>query len=366
MTRRPLAKGGALVAAGLIGAAASLSLSGVAQPTPTATTAARASTATVVRTDLVTTELTAATLGYSSSPPVVNQLAGIYTALATSTSTVGRGGVLYRVDNEPVVLMIGTVPAWRPFTIGMSDGPDVSELEANLIALGDAGGLFSAPTEHFSDLTTAAIERWQAQVGYPADGTVALGQIAFLPGPVLIGAPNVVVGQGAAPQQQPLAVSTTSREVDIPLSPESPPVTVGETVAIVLPTNASTGGTVTAIEPPPPGTSGGQGSSSSDAGSGGQPQVSAIAVVTPVDPTATGTSDNVAVQVSLTTEDARGALAVPISALLALSEGGYAVEVVEPSGVHHLVAVTTGVFTSTQVQVGGPGLDVGTRVVVAQ
>jgi hypothetical protein len=366
VTRRRLVIGGAVVAVGLVGVAITLSVSSAAQPATAASSMPRPSTATVVRTDLVTTQLTAATLGYGTSPPVVNQLQGIYTALAAPASTVSRGDVLYRVDNEPVILMVGTVPAWRPFTAAMTDGPDVFELEANLIALGDAGGLFTAPSSHFSSLTAAAIERWQSRVGYASDGSIGLGQIVFLPGPVLVGAPSVVVGQGATPQQEPFAVSTTAREVDMPLNPESPPVTVGETVSVVLPTNATTDGTVTAIEPPPPGTSGGQGSSSSDSGNSDQPQVSAIAVVTPNDPSATGTTDGVAVQVSLTTQDARNVLAVPISALLALAEGGYAVEAVQPSGVHRLLAVTTGVFTGTQVQVSGEGIDAGTRVVVAQ
>ena len=69
---------------------------------------------------------------------------------------------------------------------------------------------------------------------------------------------------------------------------------------------------------------------------------------------------------SLTTQSAAGVLAAPISALLALAGGGYAVEVVGPGGTHHLVGVTTGIFTGSQVQVSGQGIEAGTRVVVAQ
>jgi hypothetical protein len=349
-----------------VGAIVTFSVSDASRAAPQSTAQPRVSSATVTRTDLVTTQLTAATLVHGASPPVVNQLQGIYTALPPLSSTVMRGGVLYRVDDEPVVLMQGTIPVWRPFQAGMSDGADVSELEANLIALGDAAGLFSLPSAQFSGLTTDAVERWQAHVGYPVDGVVPLGQIVFLPGPVIVGAADVVIGQQAQPQQQPFAVSTTAREVAVPLSSQSPPVTVGEAVSIVLPTNATTEGTVTSIDPPPPSGSANQGSSSGTGNGGEQPSVSAVAVVTPRDPSATGTTDGVAAQVSLTTEDARGVLAVPISALLALAEGGYGVEVVQPSGAHRLVPVTTGVFTSTEVQVSGPGIDAGTKVVVAQ
>ena len=59
-------------------------------------------------------------------------------------------------------------------------------------------------------------------------------------------------------------------------------------------------------------------------------------------------------------------LAVPVAALLALAGGGYGVEVVEPSGHHRLVGVTTGVFAGGKVQVLGRGLEPGTKVAVAQ
>ena len=350
----------ALMGAALFGAAATLSLSGVAQSSP-APAGPRLSTATVVRTDLVTTALTAGTLGYGDSPPVVNERTGIYTALGAPGSTVGRGGVLYRVDDEPAVLMLGTLPAWRAFGPGMADGPDVAQLEANLIALGDAAGLFSTASDHFGDPAAAAVERWQESLGYPPDGTVPLGEVVFLPGPVRVGAAQVALGQPAAPGQQPFDVTTTGRQVTVPLSPESPAVSVGEAVSVVLPSSATVPGTVAAVGPPPPSSS----SSSSDGGGGGQAPVSAVAVVTPDSLAATGAGDDVAVQVSLTTAEASGVLAAPISALLALAEGGYALEVVGPGGAHHLVGVTTGVFTASEVQVSGPGLAPGTRVVCA-
>ena len=81
---------------------------------------------------------------------------------------------------------------------------------------------------------------------------------------------------------------------------------------------------------------------------------------------ATGTGVNVQVQVSLAVQSARDVLAVPVSALLALAGGGYGLEVVGPSGAHRLVGVTAGLFASGQVQVSGPGITAGTRVVVAQ
>ena len=88
--------------------------------------------------------------------------------------------------------------------------------------------------------------------------------------------------------------------------------------------------------------------------------------MTPTDPQATGTLDNVAVQVALTVQSVHDVLAAPIAALLALSGGGYGVEIVEPSGPHHLVGVRTGIFAGGNVEVAGRGVTAGTQVVVAQ
>jgi hypothetical protein len=105
---------------------------------------------------------------------------------------------------------------------------------------------------------------------------------------------------------------------------------------------------------------------SSADGGGRAPTVATVATVTPDDGWVTGTAAEVGVQISLTVHAANGVLATPISSLLALAGGGYGVEVVTPSGAHHLVAVTTGAFSGSQVQVSGRGIAAGTKVVVAQ
>jgi multidrug efflux pump subunit AcrA (membrane-fusion protein) len=84
------------------------------------------------------------------------------------------------------------------------------------------------------------------------------------------------------------------------------------------------------------------------------------------DPRAAGTLDQAPVTVYVTTASARNALAVPVSALLAQSSGGYDVEVVGAGGTRDYVPVTPGLFddSSGMVQVTGP-LTPGQRVVVA-
>jgi hypothetical protein len=355
----------ALVGAVGAGAVAAVALRGDTAPAVVARPPSM-STATIVRTNLDSTALTGGTLGYAPINPVVNQLSGTYTQLAPAGTSVPAGGTLYRVDDQPVALMAGTTPAWRGFAPGMTNGPDVFELETNLIALGHAHGLLDTPSDQFTVATTDAVERWQAATGQPATGLVALGQVVFLPAPLLVGAPTVTVGQRAAPGDQPFAVSSAQRTVTVPLDPNAPPATVGEAVTILLADGTHNPGTVTAIGPAPPSGDGNGNSGSNGGGSGSSPTAATQATVTPSDPAVTGTGMGVAVQVSLTVQSARHVLAAPISALLALAEGGYGVEVVGPSGTHHLIGVTTGLFTSTLVQVSGAGIHDGTKVVVAQ
>ena len=332
-----------LAAAALAGAVTAVAVQG-GQAAPAAPAPPRLATAAVVRTNLVTTTLTGGTLGYAPTRPMVNLVTGIYTWLPRPGARVRAGGVLYRVDDTPVVLMAGAVPAWRPFGIGMTDGPDVRQLQAGLIAGHFAGGLFTTPTGHYDLATADAVERWQTARGLTVTGSIPLGQVVFLPTAILVGAMNVAAGEAAAAGQRPYQVTTSQRTVTVPLNPTLPPAAVGEAVSIVLPSQATVPGTITAV--------------SALSSTSGQ------LTVTPSG--ATGMGTNVQVQVSLAVQSARDVLAVPVSALLALAGGGYGLEVVTPSGAHRLTGVTAGLFASGQVQVAGPGITAGTRVVVAQ
>lgn len=356
---RWLATSGGLAGAAAAGAVAMVAVTGGAAA-PAAPVAPPVTTARVTRTNLVTTVLTEGTLGYAATRPVVNQLTGTYTQIPRPGRRIGAGGILYAVDNLPVVLMTGKIPAWRPMGAGISAGPDVTELERNLIALGHASGLLASPGDVWTTATTVAVERWQLAAGLPVTGQVGLGQVLFLPGPVRTGAPVVAAGDPAAPGQVPYQATTDHRVVMVPLNPLSAPrVTLGERVAVILPSGVTAPGKITGIGPPAP-------SASGTAGAPGSSAASTVLTVIPAHPRRTGTGSGVPVQVSLTTHVASGVLAVPVSALLALSGGGYGLEVVEPSGAHRLVGVRTGVFAGSLVQVSGPQIAPGTTVVVAQ
>jgi peptidoglycan hydrolase-like protein with peptidoglycan-binding domain len=365
---RRLAMVAGLAAAAVAGAVVTVTVIGGA-PAPAAPAVPPVATVRVARTTLVTTVLTEGTLGYASTSPVVNQLAGTFTQIPRPGRRIAAGGTLFRVDDLPVVLMTGRVPAWRPMLPGIT-GPDVRELERNLIGLGYATGLFSAPGSAFTAATSLAVERWQQAAGLPVNGEIELGRVLFLPGPVLAGAAEVAPGDPAAPGAAPYQVTTATRVVTVPLDPANAPrVTLGERVRIILPSGAVTPGTVSAMGPPSPSPSSNPATPpSADPAAGGSqaPAATTVLTVAPLHPWRTGRGAGVPVQVSLTTQSAAGVLAVPVSALLALQGGGYALEVVGQSGAHRLVAVRTGIFAGSQVQVTGTGITVGTRVVVAQ
>jgi peptidoglycan hydrolase-like protein with peptidoglycan-binding domain len=279
-----------------------------------------------------------------------------YTELPPVGAIVRRGGVLYEISGDPVVLLYGPVAPWRAFVPGMSRGRDVAELNRNLEAL----GLAAPGGDEYIASTVAAVKRFQAAHGLPATGSLLLGSVVFAPGPIRVTAVTPTVG--AAVQPGPVLTTTsTAREVTIALDAgQQTDVAVGDPVTITLPDNSTTPGRVTyvgTVATTPP---------SSDQGGGGATSPPTIEVdVTPIDPAATGRLDQAPVNVSITTGRVRGVLVVPVNALLALASGGYAVEVVGADGVHHLVAVQTGLFDDADgyVQVTGSGLAAGQRVV---
>lgn len=325
-----------MIGAAALGAAIVFAFGGqVAGPARPATPAV--SVATLIRTNLSTSVLTAGTLEYTPARPVIDQLGGTYTWLPPQGARLRAGDVLYRVDDVPAVLMVGPTPAWRVFALGMTAGPDVLELQRNLIALGFGGEL----SGRYDWATVLSVERWQAALGETVTGQVPLGQVVFEPSGVRVGALAAQPGDAATPGQAPFTATSTGRSVSVPLNPNLPATWGGERVRIVLPSGVEARGRIAAIGP-------------------------ATLTVAPLGALRGVGGVVVAVQVSLTTTSAHSVLAAPVSALLALADGGYAVELVRRSGTHRLVAVRTGLFAGAEVQISGAGLRAGTRVVVAQ
>ena len=82
------------------------------------------------------------------------------------------------------------------------------------------------------------------------------------------------------------------------------------------------------------------------------------------DPSLAGDLDEAPVEVLVVSDSVEGVMAVPVTALLALSEGGYAVEVGLADGSTALVAVEPGFFADGLVEVTSEQLQVGALVVI--
>jgi peptidoglycan hydrolase-like protein with peptidoglycan-binding domain len=336
-------------------------------------------TAAVVRTSLSTTTQVAGTLGYAGSFQVTNELSGsALTALPPLGRVVRRGQGLYEVDGTRVPLFYGARPMWRPVQAGITPGRDVYQLDQNLIALGYTDYGYLTPSDTFTAATAAAISAWQEATGQTPTGVVQLGQVVFEPGPVRVDALIAAIGSPVQPGTAILTATSTRRSVDVQL-----PVTQeylvrrGDPVTITLPDGTTTTpGVIAAVAPvatAAPGTgsgstqaspgSGNSSSSSSSSGGSGTTGDTVDVTVRLIHPAAAGRYDQAPVEVNILDASASNVLAVPINALVALVGGGYAVEVVDGSR-RSLVAVRTGLFADTLVQVSGAGLSAGMRVEV--
>jgi peptidoglycan hydrolase-like protein with peptidoglycan-binding domain len=312
-------------------------------------------TAAVTRRDLRATEEVDGTLGYGDTRKVVNGRQGTITALPAEGAVVIRGQALYRVDNRPVPLLYGRLPAWRPLSVGVDDGADVRQLERNLVALGHDPDRKVTVDDHFTWATRAAVRRWQEAAGLEETGTFEPGDAVWQPGPVRAGTVQATVGDAAHPGSPMLEVTSTTRQVSIDLDASRQPyVRAGDRVDLELPGGRTTTGRVRSVGKVATVPSGGDGTDTTPT----------VELVVSLDhPKATGRLDQAPVDASITTEVRRGVLAVPVNALLALAEGGYAVEV-ERDGRRQLVGVKTGLFADGQVEIEGQGLRPGDRVVV--
>jgi len=350
-----------------------------------ATPAARESPANTAKVEMVKLSAVVSvdgTLTYSAqsdgSPySVINHAQGTYTKLPALGQVISQGQVLYRVNDSPVVLLYGSTPAYRTLSAGAT-GADVAELKADLIALGYATPTQLNPTSaSFWSATTTAVERLQAALGVTQTGALTLGEAVFEPAALRVTTISVQLGGGTQTGQLVVQATSTTRIVQVALdASQQTEVAVGDTVTITLPNNKTTPGVVSSIGSVAscPSSSGSRSGSSSAApgtdtcssGGSGSSTPTITVEVTTSDPAATGTWDQAPVRIGITTASVASALVVPVTALLAQSGGGYAVEVVNARGNHDLVPVSLGLFDDADglVQVSGSGLAVGQQVVV--
>ena len=365
---------GALVGGAVAGGVAALSASGTSSPaSASGGSSGSVATAAVVRTTLSKTVQVGGSIGYDGSYTITARSGGgaTYTWLPQVGDVIRQDQPVYSVSDEPVPLLYGSIPAYRAFYVGMSDGADVGELTHDLIALGYGAGL--TQSNHYSSATAAAVERWQSARGLPATGEILLGEVVFEPGPIRVTSVAASVGAVVGGGTVLTATSTTPIvTVDLDVTQEYL-VKPGDAVSVVLPDGTSTVGghieTVGTVATCPGGSgigtgSGGSSADQSPCSSSGSNNPPTVTVTITLDHTPPGAIvDQAPVNVNITTQRADNVLAVPVNALLALAGGGFGVDVVTGT-TSHLVGVTTGLYSNTLVQVSGSGITAGTRVEV--
>jgi hypothetical protein len=355
------------------------------------------STTAVVRTDLTTTATYDAAVGFDALQTVTGTGSGTITRLPTAGSVVRRGQPLYWVDDQPVVVFYGASPLFR--TLGMPDpstaavslqlaqaslltaqqvlttaenqkrpaasqatlavdraavaqaqntvnadqaalnqasapptGQDVTIVAANLAALGDLPAS-EADASTWTDALTQAVEDFQRSSGMAATGALAPTQVAVVPGPARVG--GVIAHTGDPASSPVLSLTRTAKLITFTASGG---LHTGETLTVSTAAGASLNGRIVAL-----------------ATVNGKLQVQARAD----DPGALPAAGSVSVTV--TTASHLGVLAVPVEALVALADGGYALQT--PAGL--LLPVSIGPIVNDQVEVSGPGVRVGLHVVIA-
>lgn len=212
---------------------------------------------------------------------------------------------------------------------------DVRVLEDNLVALGYTG------------TASEMVRRWQSDLGLPATGTIEPGQAVFAPGPIRIAGHAASVGDsvsgGTADREPILDYTGVEKLVTVPLDVADHAFAVlGREVAVTLPDRRVIAGVISEI------------------GTTVANRTMDVVISIP-DQAALDALDAATVDVAFVSQRREDVLAVPVTALLALPEGGFAVEVVQ-AGTSRLVPVTAGLFAGGRVEISGDGIEQGLRV----
>jgi peptidoglycan hydrolase-like protein with peptidoglycan-binding domain len=305
-----------------------------------------AATAVVTRQTLMDTESHDGSLAYADTTTIKTKLSGTLTAMAAAGSTVKRSQSPFKIDNKPVVLLYGSLPAYRMLSSGMK-GNDVEQLEQNLWALGYRG--FTVDKEYTS-ATTSAVREWQEDLGLTRTGTVELGRVVFATGAVRVDSLSAALDDALRPGAPVLRVSSLGRVATVELEiGDQRLAKKGAAVDVTLPDGTEVDGRISQV----------QTRVETAVGDDGQ-DTTKIDVTIGFSRTPPGL-DEAAVRVDFVASRAEDVLTVPVKALLALSEGGYGLQVVE-GDTTTTRTVRTGLFADGRVEVSGNGLTEGMKV----
>jgi peptidoglycan hydrolase-like protein with peptidoglycan-binding domain len=324
----------------------------------------------VVKGTLVNATSADGELDYGAETPITMKATGVVTWLPAEGTVVGRGDALMRINDRPVVLLFGDLPAYRdlaeatappaedgappPPPVQPFTGRDVEQFETNLAALGYSG--FTVD-KTFNAQTATAVKKWQKHVGLPETGAVGVADVYYAASPVRVSKSLVRLGAAASGDLVSTTGTTRSVQLTVPLADAAWAV-AGTAVTVTLPDGKSVAGTVTSATQAQP-------TDGTQAAGGGSAPPGVQVLVGIADQSTLGTLARSQVTVKHVVDERKDVLSVPVAALLALAEGGYGLEVVDGTSTH-TAAVQTGLFADGRVEVSGAGITEGSVVRVAQ
>ena len=355
--RRLLVTGSAVLI--LCGSTAGLVLVwGSAARQPAASAALPPATAEVTRTTLVATRTVAGTLGFGDPAPLTGTGTGTLTWIALVGSTVERGEPLFKIDERPVVAFYGSVPMYRTLRVTAGTemkGADVQQFQENLIALGYPGLIVDRT---YTAAAAKAVRAWQADLGLEATGIVEPGEVVFIPEAVRIAEHKSRVGDLLGERGVPvLSYTGTSRLVSVELKVTDQALAIeGREVTVRVPGRDAVEGTISKV-----GSVVTAESEPSQTAQSAASEARMEVTVTLTDQNALGSLDAAPVDVDFVSDERKDVLTVPVAALLALTQGGVGLEIVDGQTTR-IVAVKTGMFAAGRVEVSGDGIAEGVIV----
>ena len=295
--------------------------------------------------------------GFTS--PKVSHIVAAGTAITTGTELFAQNGFpVVAIEGDP-----STLPALnRTLTASSSDGIDIKLFEAMLHA-----GNFdkAAPLtidDHFDSKTAAAAVAWWKSLGVTASASnvsIPAGSFVVVPGGLYAGAALVADGGATVGNPVVLPLTTASRQITTTAPVGDATFVQGASIEVLFPDQSTGTGTIVSV---------GTVASNNSNTPGATPTVPITLNVDKV-PAAYDSFVQIPVTLRVVSQEAKGAFVVPVSALVALAEGGFAVEVVDGTNpdsslVTHLIAVTPGIYANGFVAITGNDVKDGLTVVV--
>jgi multidrug efflux system membrane fusion protein len=275
---------------------------------------------------------------------------GTVTAVAGEGDILGHGDTLFVVEGDPVTLFVTDVPFYRTLDTD-SVGGDVRVLEEALVSFGfDADGTMVVD-DVFDEATTDALVAWQASVGAPVDGVLNIGEVMVTEDPIRVAASHISIGSNVTQGTQIYTPSTSTSVVSVRLLAEDQELIVaGDPVVVVMPNGDEEPASVTTV--------GNIAIRSQELGTYFEVEITLNRQG------AAAGLDEAPVDVEVIDDRVENVLVVPVTALLALGEGGYAVQVDVGGGQTRLIAVDAGMYADGSVEITSSELEAGMMVVV--